>query len=223
MNFSGLYFLVIYIYFYQPIFCFMENSWLIIFPWQWFALLTFFDKSNCTIFTDFSNFIFTWFIMLYISCATTLNTASLLNFYLPQGNAFWQPTNMWTTLASSFPQEKIIFKSPTSSILWWCQCVACFSKEKCFSYNITLPLRPLSLEWLLHCFCLYPFTFYFPNYFQKFSAILLLLAIKALPHFYISKFNSTNLCDNHNVWHFYSCVFNFCFNCNFPLLTCVQL
>ena len=36
------------------------------------------------------------------------------------------------------------------------------------SFNITLPRRPLSLDCLLHCFCIKAFTFCFPNFFQKF-------------------------------------------------------
>ena len=42
-----------------------------------------------------------WFIMTYVSCAITLNTALWRNVYLPLSNTFWQPVNIWTMLASS--------------------------------------------------------------------------------------------------------------------------
>ena len=90
-------------------------------------------------------------------------------------------------------------------------------------FNITLPLRRLSLDWLLHCLCVVKaFTVCFPDYFQKFSAILLLLIIESLPPFYIPKSSSTNLRVTHNLWYFYSAIYITCFDCNFPLSTCLQ-
>ena len=123
-------------------------------------------------------------IMTCISCAITLNTASWWNVYFPLCNASWQPGNIWAMLPSSFlaraysipssnPQQaqfcgeaKVLHVAPWQSKTNWgldlCQVMPAH-----ISFNITLPLRPLSLDWLLRCFCVKAFTFCFPNYFQK--------------------------------------------------------
>ena len=62
----------------------------------------------------------TWFIMTYISCAIILNTASWRNVHLPLCNTFWQPGNIWATLASSFQQRAHSISSWNSQRGWFC-------------------------------------------------------------------------------------------------------
>ena len=87
------------------------------------------------------------------------------------------------------------------------------------SFNITLSLRPLSLDWLLHCFCVNAFTFCFPKsrkWFCCFSSLkLFLLFIYPSPVLPIA-------CFTHNLWHFFFAIYITCFDCNFPLSSCIQ-
>ena len=88
-----------------------------------------------------------------------------------------------------------------------------------YLFNITWPL---SLDWLLHCFCVKAFTFCFPDYYRTFSAILILLIIKHLPPFYTPKSSPTSLCVAQTLWYFYSAIYITCFDCNFPLSNCIK-
>ena len=180
----------------------------------------------------------TWFIMTCISCAITLITALWRNLYLPLCNAFWQPANIWATLASSFLQRAHSMSSSNPQQAYFCGDANALYvaprqnktnggvdfRRLCqlISLNITLLLRPLSLDWLLHCFCVKAFTFCFPDYYRTFSAILLLLIIKHLPPFYTPKSSPTSLCVAQTLWYFYSAIYITCFDCNFPLSNCIK-